>query len=103
MILFKIMEKKITKLERNIEKKQKQIEKLRIEWKKHRVTVYYFIYKKERIEEKINIINLKIKVLREEMTEKKKHMEEKSHKREEGKRREKNYFEWSKKYENIKN
>ena len=71
MNLFKRIEKKIAKLERNIERKQKQIEKLRIEWKKHRVTVYYFISQRERIEEKINAMMLKVRVLKDEMVKKK--------------------------------
>ena len=103
MILISRMEKKIAKLEKNIEKKQKQIEKLRTECKKHMIADYDFISQKKCIEDKINAMKFKVRIMRDEMVKKKKHIEEKEKKSEEREKREENYFEWCKKHENIEN
>ena len=81
MSLPERMERKIAKLERNIEKKQKQIEKLRVECEKHMILDYDFISEKKHIEEKIKAMTLKVKVLRDEIAEKKKRGKEKNGKK----------------------
>jgi len=103
MDLTRKLEKKIEKIEKNIEKKHNQIEKLRLKCKNHVIADYDFISQKKGIEEKINIMNLRIRVIKGETAKKKRQIEEKILKKQEKSTKEKSYFDWAKKQENIKN
>ena len=101
MILIIRLEKKEVKLEKKINKQIEKIEDLNHKFQNNLISKKKYCAGKKRIEDIIKILNVRLRITRGEMAKRKRLAIEKGNKNEERKRREKNYFEWCKKHENI--
>jgi hypothetical protein len=72
-----------------------------LDYKKNKISGYNLNSQRKLIEGKIAVLNLKLESLKDDFDKMNIQNAEKEKERERRKRREKNYFEWSKKHEDL--
>ncbi|MFH1101190.1 MAG: hypothetical protein V1726_04040 [Methanobacteriota archaeon] len=75
---LKRLEKSIHKLEKTVQKEQMKIDHLESRVTSNKITKADFTIKKKQIEERINALNTRVRVLQGGMTKEKRHEEEKA-------------------------